>query len=526
VIASIATGWPALLLFITTTCGPVVATSTCGGKAGLRQEPDDRGKSPVAGLVNRDFEQTSGGIAKGWILVPAGSGSEIDFQLDQDKPFEGKQSLRVDSTQVPAPANSFANAMQLVDAKVWRGKRVRFRAAVRTAELAGDARAQLWMRVDRKPAGEGTQPLPGFLDNMDDRPIRSGEWSHYEIVGDVAQDAENIALGMLVAGAGKAWLDDASIEEVFSGAVVTGGRGLGGEPDFATQPFWTWWLVLPAIGIGLMLPGQWSDGWLGRFAFRFSFCYWLLYFLPAPLGSLVPRFGYIAESLYGQRVVDPAVRWTAATLMGIDKALVPPGGSGDSTFSHVQLLMTFVLALFFALVWSVIRRVGARAKEPRKPIGMAARISDEPILASHSAPILADLLRSYVRYCLAFILLSYGLAKLLSEGGQFSPPGVDQLEKTWGDSSPMNVLWTFMGFSWHYTFFGGLGEVVGVADMAANDGAGCAGDVWCDAECRDAQLLLRRAGQALFVPSVLCRRLYPAPRRGSARQPAGLEPAG
>ncbi len=295
------------------------------------------------------------------------------------------------------------------------------------------------MRVDRKPAGESTQPVPGFFDNMDDRPIRAGEWAHYEIVGDVADDAENISIGMFVVGAGKAWLDDASFETVSSEAAVTGNRRVGGEPDFETQPFWNWWLLLPAIGIALMVWGQFSSDWLGRFAFRFSFCYWLLYFSPAPLGSLVYWYGQLAETWYGQKVVDPAVRWTAAHLLGIDKQLVPPGGSGDSTFSHVQLLMAFVVALAFAAIWSLIQR--------------------RPTDHAH----LKDVLRSYVRYVLAFIMLSYGLAKLMSEGGQFRPPGVDQLQKTWGDSSPMNVLWTFMGFSWYYTFFGGLGEVIGGA---------------------------------------------------------------
>jgi len=58
-------------------------------------------------------------------------------------------------------------------------------------------------------------------------------------------------------------------------------------------------------------------------------------------------------------------------------------------------------------------------------------------------------------------LLGYGLAKIGWAYNQFPEPGVAQLMKTYGDSSPMNLLWTFMGASRPYTIFAGLGEVIG-----------------------------------------------------------------
>lgn len=431
----------------------------------MPQAPTD--EVTVDGLKNGGFEASENGRPDAWILTSPGPDGEFTWSLDANEKVEGSQALRLDASRGTNAAGQFANCLQSVKAEGWRGKRVRFRAAVRTADLVGDARAQLWMRVDRKPAGQSAQPAPGFFDNMDDRPVRAGEWAWYEIVGDVAKDAENISLGMFVVGAGKAWLDGASLEEVAVDVAVTGSRGVGGELDFGTQPFWNWWLALAAIGMGLMVWGQFSDGWTGRFAFRFSFCYWLLYFFPAPLDSLVYWYGQIAKNWYGQAVVDPAVRWTAANLLGIDKELIAPGGSGDSTFSHVQLLMTFGLALVGAALWSMVHRLAAAGQNPDGKMKLEPEKKGDAGLSAGSnhcrRPVLQDLLRSYVRYVLAFTMLSYGLAKLVSEGGQFRPPGVDQLEKTWGDSSPMNVLWTFMGFSWYYTFFGGLGEVIGGA---------------------------------------------------------------
>jgi hypothetical protein len=167
----------------------------------------------------------------------------------------------------------------------------------------------------------------------------------------------------------------------------------------------------------------------------------LLYFFPSPFSSLALGYGYQFSNWYQNSIVDPAVRWTAANLLRIEWPLIPPGGSGDSTYSHIQLLMTFVLAIVIAGLWSLA------SKLMRRPANFYATQK--------------DLIRSYVRYTLAFIVLGYGIAKLVTEGGQFRPPGVDQLEKTWGSSSPMNVLWTFMGYSWYYTFFGGLAEAIG-----------------------------------------------------------------
>jgi hypothetical protein len=75
-------------------------------------------------------------------------------------------------------------------------------------------------------------------------------------------------------------------------------------------------------------------------------------------------------------------------------------------------------------------------------------------------PWLKDLLRSYLRYILAFTMLGYGLAKVFTQFSQFPPVEFDQLNKTYGESSPMNLVWTFMGASRGYTMFAGLGEVI------------------------------------------------------------------
>ena len=54
----------------------------------------------------------------------------------------------------------------------------------------------------------------GAFDNMGDRPVTDSKWSHYEIVADVAEDAEKITVGMMLLGKGQAWIDDTSLKVV------------------------------------------------------------------------------------------------------------------------------------------------------------------------------------------------------------------------------------------------------------------------------------------------------------------------
>ena len=65
----------------------------------------------------------------------------------------------------------------------------------------------------------------------------------------------------------------------------------------------------------------------------------------------------------------------------------------------------------------------------------------------------------WLRFSLASAMILYGASKVFM--GQFAPPGFGRLLETYGDSSPMGLLWTFMGFSQGYTFFAGLAEMLG-----------------------------------------------------------------
>jgi C-terminal processing protease CtpA/Prc len=161
-------------------------------------------------LANLDFEQgVPGQVPTAWLASPP-ERTGYTVKLVEEKCEGGQRCAEVAyQKEGPPDPQKFGNVMRSFDAAPYRGKKVRFRAAVR-AEVPplGENQAGLWLRVDRQGGA------PGFFDNMMDRPITSPDWKTYEIVGEVAPDAERVNFGLILVGAGKAWLDSASFEIV------------------------------------------------------------------------------------------------------------------------------------------------------------------------------------------------------------------------------------------------------------------------------------------------------------------------
>ena len=386
-------------------------------------------------LVNGNMESLdAAGALVGWRAPQTLLDAGYAIGPEHEDVFEGERAARIDSSAVEPGGNLFGNLVQSVDATPYREKRVRFRAAVKMSDAHEGGRAQLWLRVDL--ASTGGAPRVGFFDNMGDRPIQSSDWQHYEIVGDVAADAEAIVFGVMSLGKCVVLADDASLEIVSAEVAPTGAMdALASAP---TQPFFTWWLVLPGLGLALFALAYLSRSRLGKFAFEFTFVYWALYVFSALLAGVVPFVGATWSRAFEAGPMDAAVRWSAAHVLGIEGELVSAidNGSGDTTYSYVQALMSFVLALAVAVVWSLVDR--RRTDHPR----------------------LKDVLTSALRYYLAATLLGYGLAKIGVLYNQFPEPGSDRLAETYGSSSPMGILWTFMGSSRAYTAFSGYMEAV------------------------------------------------------------------
>ncbi|MGH9840986.1 MAG: hypothetical protein ACREEM_19705 [Blastocatellia bacterium] len=169
-------------------------------------------RSAQTGPVNPNFEEgTIGQPPVGWSVPSLASQSGYSAVLTDEQPKSGSRCAVI-IREGPATGRGFGNLTQSLDAAPYRGKRIRFRSAVRVEVVGFGNQAQLWMRADRLARG-GNQTT-GFFDNMDDRPINSREWAYYEIVGDIESDADKINIGLMLMGAGKAWLDDVTLEIV------------------------------------------------------------------------------------------------------------------------------------------------------------------------------------------------------------------------------------------------------------------------------------------------------------------------
>jgi hypothetical protein len=200
-----------------------------------------------------------------------------------------------------------------------------------------------------------------------------------------------------------------------------------------------------------------------RLLFRFALLYFALYALPFPFPELWSTFGGMLREL-GVDTSQPSWAWTgkvnelfygdpadqsavgvyegcwqgltsaAGERIGLD-VIHQPTGSGDTAHDLLKLGLSAAIALLLTVSWSTLwSLLGLRRGHP----GLAKGL--------HLA----------VRWYLAFVLLGYGIIKLYA--GQFSYPSLYRLANPIGDTSPMGLVWTFMGFSKPYEVFSGLGE--------------------------------------------------------------------
>jgi hypothetical protein len=167
-----------------------------------------------------------------------------------------------------------------------------------------------------------------------------------------------------------------------------------------------------------------------RTGFRFAFVYLLLYNLPFPL-TAIPYVDKAAEwynSLWSwivPRVARAAFNKEVATVFN---------GSGDRTFDYLLVACLLLIALVITVIWTVL---------DRKRLGY---------------PTLYRWLNLYVRFSLGTTMIGYGAFKVISS--QFVAPSLERLMQSYGDSSPMGLLWTFMGASEPYTMFVGFAEMI------------------------------------------------------------------
>jgi hypothetical protein len=177
---------------------------------------------------------------------------------------------------------------------------------------------------------------------------------------------------------------------------------------------------------------KWSV--LEKISFRFFFLYFSLFIIFQNNGAY-PFFGYVTK--LWENFLHNYIPWIGKHILGIGYDFSgKPTGSGDTTFDFVILFCVLVLAIFGTIVWSIVHR---NATNYRK---------------------LYYYLTVAIRFYVGLMLINYGLVKVIQL--QFSPPSLYRLTEPYGDSSPMGLAWTFLGFSKGYNLFMGIAEVAAV----------------------------------------------------------------
>jgi uncharacterized membrane protein YphA (DoxX/SURF4 family) len=158
----------------------------------------------------------------------------------------------------------------------------------------------------------------------------------------------------------------------------------------------------------------------GRLLFKFICIYVVLFALPVQL-------------LYQDLII-----WFGYQFLGVEGEVSTAGtGSGDKLIHWLTFWFHLIIAFLGTLIWTAIDR-------NRKSYHRAG-----------------EGLYIFVRYYLALVLLMYGIGKIIPL--QFSEPSLIRLTQELGDSSPMGLAWTFMGFSTPYQMFAGWMEAIGAA---------------------------------------------------------------
>jgi len=174
-----------------------------------------------------------------------------------------------------------------------------------------------------------------------------------------------------------------------------------------------------------LVPDSREPGWtrLERFAFRFVFVYFAMFFCASLLDSgSGPRRLLAALS-------NPPVRWLASGVFQL-----PDSAIGGPRWALAQQVVAFAVAAVIAMVWSI----SSRRTEYRR-------------------------LRGWffigLRYYVGVVMSVYGGFKVIES--QFPPISFAQLSQPLGNLAPMGLLWAFMGYSTLYATFAGIGESVG-----------------------------------------------------------------
>ncbi len=381
---------------------------------------------------------------------------------------------------------SFAQSIEVSSDSIKKFKVV---ASVKLETSDDEAWAGVWARVDNKP-----EQGRGFFDNMGDRPITSNKWNSYSIEGTIDSKSEKLVLGGICTKNGRFFFDkfevfieddageyqpikikNASFETKINDKIIPGwnpgiergeiysikeftsnssedsvdgkysvlveGKGITKDTGSSEVISAKMGVIIPVLYILILILSlltyvssteneKWSR--LSKIGIRFSSIYFLLIIFFQNNGAY-PLFDYITQKPI--ELMQKAAIWFGEQIIGIPyKISTGPNGSGDTTYDYLVVFLVFIIAVLGTLIWTVLDRNRPNYKK------------------------LYYWLTTAMRYYVGLMLISYGLVKVIQL--QFPAPNFYRLMESYGESSPMGLAWTFLGFSEGYNMFMGIAEVL------------------------------------------------------------------
>jgi erythromycin esterase len=166
----------------------------------------------LVGPSNMDFEDNNiGESPNDWVAWSKFKRLGVNMIVTDDNPFSGQKSAMLQRSSSHRFGDITPSIRQYIDAKPYRGKRIRLRIAAR-AELDTSSFAFARLCVDPSPLSDAHSGLPPFFDSLDKHRIDSEDWKIYEIEAQVDDNAGIIHYGIYLRDFGTVWMDDVAIE--------------------------------------------------------------------------------------------------------------------------------------------------------------------------------------------------------------------------------------------------------------------------------------------------------------------------
>ena len=174
-------------------------------------------------------------------------------------------------------------------------------------------------------------------------------------------------------------------------------------------------------------PGKAEWSLKKKLLFCFFFIFFVLYIFLNP-NHIVPYSDFL-NNIYIQPFAD-LTAWLAKNVLHIvSPAIKFYNGTIDSVFGYLSVLFIFLLAISGALIWLAIDK---KARNYHK---------------------LYSALTVLVRYYLAFTMIAYASFKIIKI--QFLSLSPEMLLQSYGNSTPRQLAWSFLGYSAGYNYFMG-----------------------------------------------------------------------